>query len=49
MWVAEGGDNGLLEWHVMSMQTGNPTSNAVHDVQFANYPATMRSRRPTSS
>lgn len=48
-WVKEGGDNGLLEWRIYSELGGNKTSKSVHHVSFGSYPATMRSRIPSTA
>jgi len=48
-WVKEGGDNGLLEWRIFSNLGGSKTSKSVHHVTFSAYPATMRSRIPSTA
>jgi hypothetical protein len=48
-WVKEGGDNGMLEWRIFSEKGGSQTSKSVHTVSFGHYPATMRSRIPSTA
>lgn len=45
--VGPGGTNTYLEWGVASYQTDPLSWNRVAAVEFGNYPATMRTRRPT--
>lgn len=48
-WVKEGGDNAWLEMGVVSRITGAPQFEPLTNIEVATYPATMRSRRPTST
>lgn len=48
-WVKENGDNAWLEWRIYSELGGSQTSKSVHHVNFSSYPATMRSRIPSTA